>query len=441
MHDLSRVPPVLPGPDDGTARRASARAVRAVVALALCLAAAAVVVRSTGADAAGEPFKGVANSSCADLSRLAATWWYNWYINPGGCNAGEFVPMVSGKDKHGAGDIAWQRDQAINAGYKTILGFNEPDHADQANMSVATAVALWPTLTANPAIRIGGPAPASDAGGRTWFTAFMREVEAKRLRVDFLTLHYYGWNAGSCDANASGLEAQIRWMESFPGNRPIWVTEFGCMHQSNPNMAAVNAFYNGALRVFARHPRVERYAWYPWNPHNELVTNGNLTQLGNTLANAPGSRDGTPPGGSGSAPAPGASRIQSYNFPDRYVRHSNFDVRLDPTAGAAQDARFRLVPGLASGGSGQVSFESVSHPGHYLRHYGFDFVLAADDGSATFRSDATFRQVPGLASASWSSFQSYNYPDRYIRHSNYLLRLDPITDQTGRNDATFRVTG
>jgi hypothetical protein len=88
-----------------------------------------------------------------------------------------------------------------------------------------------------------------------------------------------------------------------------------------------------------------------------------------------------------------------------------------------------------------VSFESVNYPGYYLRHYGFDFVLAANDGTATFAGDATFRQVAGLANSSWSSFQSYNYPDRHIRHYGYALRLDPITDTAGRNDATFRITG
>ncbi|MFY1671449.1 AbfB domain-containing protein [Plantactinospora sp. WMMB334] len=39
-----------------------------------------------------------------------------------------------------------------------------------------------------------------------------------------------------------------------------------------------------------------------------------------------------------------------------------------------------------------------------------------------------------------TSFQSHNYPDRYIRHHDYLLRLDPIGDTQGRGDATFRVT-
>jgi hypothetical protein len=133
------------------------------------------------------------------------------------------------------------------------------------------------------------------------------------------------------------------------------------------------------------------------------------------------------------------NRLQSYNFQDRYVRHSNYDVRIDPNVSPAADAQFRLVPGL-NGASGTVSIQSVNFPGYYLRHSNYDFALVLNDGSATFAADATFRRVAGLADASWSSFQSYNFPDRYIRHSNYLLRLDPITDATGRGDATFRIT-
>nr|WP_303715459.1 AbfB domain-containing protein [Kutzneria buriramensis]WKX16041.1 AbfB domain-containing protein [Kutzneria buriramensis] len=70
----------------------------------------------------------------------------------------------------------------------------------------------------------------------------------------------------------------------------------------------------------------------------------------------------------------------------------------------------------------------------------YDFQLVCNDGSSQFAADATFRQVAGLADSTWSSFQSYNYLDRYIRHYAYQLRLDPITTATGRGDATFRVT-
>ncbi|MEU7616526.1 glycoside hydrolase family 43 protein [Micromonospora rifamycinica] len=133
------------------------------------------------------------------------------------------------------------------------------------------------------------------------------------------------------------------------------------------------------------------------------------------------------------------NRIQSYNLQDRYVRHANYDVRVDPSVSPVQDGQWRLVPGLT--GSGTVSIQSVNFPGYYLRSYGFDFRLEADDGTATFAADATFRQVAGLASASWTSFQSYHHPDRYIRHYSYLLRLDPVPDAQSRADATFRVTG
>lgn len=135
-----------------------------------------------------------------------------------------------------------------------------------------------------------------------------------------------------------------------------------------------------------------------------------------------------------------ANRIQSYNFPDRYLRHQDYDVLLHANVSPAQDAQFRLVPGLADSSSGHLSFESVNFPGHFMRHSDYDFKLEADDGSSLFAADATFRQVSGLADGSWSSFRSYNFPDRHMRHYNYELRLDPISDAAGRADATFRIT-
>jgi hypothetical protein len=69
--------------------------------------------------------------------------------------------------------------------------------------------------------------------------------------------------------------------------------------------------------------------------------------------------------------------------------------------------------------------------------------LDANDNTAAFRGDATFYRVAGLADAAWSSFRSYNVPDRYLRHSGFLLRIDPLSagsSATDRQDATFRVT-
>jgi hypothetical protein len=88
----------------------------------------------------------------------------------------------------------------------------------------------------------------------------MAQAEAKSLRVDFVAIHWYGWNAGSCN-DAKELENYVTWAEKF--ERPIWITEFGCLNQSNPSAEVVQGFYGSALAALSRHPLVERYAWYP----------------------------------------------------------------------------------------------------------------------------------------------------------------------------------
>ncbi|OZV77459.1 alpha-L-arabinofuranosidase [Micromonospora echinospora] len=134
-------------------------------------------------------------------------------------------------------------------------------------------------------------------------------------------------------------------------------------------------------------------------------------------------------------------RLKSSNFPDRVVRHQNNVGRIDPyPLEPYQDQMWRMVPGLADAAG--VSFEAVNRPGSYLRHSGYAVRLDPDDGSATFRADATFHRTPGLADASWTSFRSHNVPDRYLRHSGYLLRIDPLGASSAlvdRQDATFRI--
>ncbi|CAM5621982.1 Alpha-L-arabinofuranosidase B arabinose-binding domain-containing protein OS=Streptomyces aurantiogriseus OX=66870 GN=GCM10010251_96460 PE=4 SV=1 [Streptomyces aurantiogriseus] len=101
------------------------------------------------------------------------------------------------------------------------------------------------------------------------------------------------------------------------------------------------------------------------------------------------------------------------------------------------DSQWKLVPGLADGSG--VSFQSVNYPTRYLRHYNYELRLDVNDGTSTFAADATFYRTAGLADANWSSFRSYNNPTRYIRHSNYVLRIDPVSTATERQDATFQV--
>jgi len=132
------------------------------------------------------------------------------------------------------------------------------------------------------------------------------------------------------------------------------------------------------------------------------------------------------------------TRLQSFNYPDRYVRHSGAVVRLDPTASPLAVSEFRVVSGLA-GAAGRVSFESVDTPGHFLRHAGYKVGLVKNDNSAQFAADATFVPVAGLAHSQLTSFRSHNFPDRHLRHYAFGLRLDAIASELARADATFRM--
>ena len=238
---------------------------------------------STGATTGQSPYKGVANSPAAQLAALGATWCYNWGTSPkaSDCNDPLFVPMV-----WGGGDVAGAIKAIGDAGYKTVLGFNEPNKTDQSNMTVDAAIALWPTLTSNPNIRVSSPAVSDD--GRAWLESFMTQVKAKGLRVDFIAMHWYGWNAGSCTSGQ--LEGAINWASKW--GLPVWITEFGCMGSSNPDEQTLITFFNNSIAMLKNHPLVERYAWYPWNTYNDLYrANASgvfvITSLGTAFVAAP----------------------------------------------------------------------------------------------------------------------------------------------------------
>ncbi len=199
----------------------------------------------------------------------------------------EYVPMIWGAGT--AASIQTAVAGFASKGYKNLLGFNEPDNTTQSNIAVASAIALLPAFDGAASIAVGTPATQANTTGQAWFKEYMADVAANTaLRADFIAIHWYGWNAGSCDAAASQLESYINYAEGFPGNRPIWLTEWGCLNQSAPTAAGVIAFFKGALAVFAKHPRLARYAWYQWSPNCEVYnTDDSLTELGQVYAAAP----------------------------------------------------------------------------------------------------------------------------------------------------------
>jgi GH43 family beta-xylosidase len=136
----------------------------------------------------------------------------------------------------------------------------------------------------------------------------------------------------------------------------------------------------------------------------------------------------------------GRASFESVNYPGRFFRHQDWLGRIDPVTSSSsaqlkQDASFTVVPGLASPSC--YSFQAVN--GQFLRHRDYRVRLETNDGSATFRGDATFCAETGSVSGS-VSFTSYNIPQRRLRHRDSELWIDTYQDTAlFRADSSFQL--
>ena len=216
------------------------------------------------------------------LSLLNLLWWYNWNISSSSSRDLEYVAIRQNQYWPGLGQN-WQ-----SLGINTVLGYNEPDQANQANMSVGTAISAWGDLLGT-GLRVGSPA-TSDGGRGSWLYPFMQQAEAAGLRVDFVATHYYqGHNPTDPSGAASQMYAYLLdiWNNT---HRPIWITEWnnGANWTDNnpwpaPTYAQQQACVSAMVDMLESTPFVERYALYNWvEDSRALTTNGVLTSAGAT---------------------------------------------------------------------------------------------------------------------------------------------------------------
>lgn len=135
--------------------------------------------------------------------------------------------------------------------------------------------------------------------------------------------------------------------------------------------------------------------------------------------------------------------FRSLNFPDRFIRHKNFLLELDPIVSVLEmrDASFRAIPGFRGWGRDILSFQSANFHDRFLRHQNFRLRLDQNSHDSLFWDDSTFIVVPGNADSSMWSFRSWNFRNKFWRHRNFQLVLEELdlSNELDRKDSTFAV--
>ena len=142
-------------------------------------------------------------------------------------------------------------------------------------------------------LRLGSPAPSVDGGAAGgWLDRFMNGAAARRYRVDFVALHWYGTDfadparsvAGLCDYLTAAYQRY---------HKPIWLTECALADFSNgidgaryPDAKQQAAFAAASRPMLDRLTFVERYAWFALSDRGSpyrsglYATSGALTPAG-----------------------------------------------------------------------------------------------------------------------------------------------------------------
>jgi len=225
------------------------------------------------------------------VEELRCKWFYTWGGEiPEGKPAGsDFIPMIWGRP-YQPEKVAEAAAAAKAAGIVELLGFNEPDKVNQSNIRVEKALELWPILERT-GMRLGSPGCVHP--DHEWMLQFMKGVEERKLRVDFICVHSYG------GPNANSLVNRLKKVHRM-FKRPIWITEFAVgdweaesADKIRHKPSAVLRFMEQVLPMLDRLDFVERYAWFPAKPDNRALgtsalfdEDGKLTRLGECYRDA-----------------------------------------------------------------------------------------------------------------------------------------------------------
>ena len=228
--------------------------------------------------------------NAARIKALNVYWNYTWGGRRSAAQPAdiEFVPMVWGAwDKQKLKNyLATAVVPEIQAGRaKRLLGFNEPDKKKQANMTYKQALKYWPLLESMN-VPLASPGCANTEGINddtaqgvkgTWMRDFMREVDKRGYRVDYIAVHaYHG-------TSAKHFKAKMKRIYEKYGRRPLLITEFAVAdwkaktpEKNRYSQAKVLAFMKEVLPWLEKQDFIAGYSWFPFSAASAAGTHSAL---------------------------------------------------------------------------------------------------------------------------------------------------------------------
>jgi hypothetical protein len=216
------------------------------------------------------PKKGIGHSLLS--IPLGADWAYNWgrLLNQPLPADAPFFPMQWGNSNWDIGSAQgplWQeytRWRTRGDGVH-LLGFNEPDRADQSNMSLSQVISAWPRLQELD-LPLVSPAP----GTASWLDSFHTQADALGYRVDATAVHTY---PGPSGGNSDALHHFVNSAYTFNGrDRPVWLTEFSFVDWGKNQSWSEEDCYNCLAEFIWRaegNDKLRKYALFIFTENSE----------------------------------------------------------------------------------------------------------------------------------------------------------------------------
>jgi putative glycosyl hydrolase len=213
------------------------------------------------------------------LQATGAGWYYTWgtgSASPDNFDANHYPMFWNAPSQNTITNVK-------NRNPTYVLGFNEPERSDQANMSVASAISSWTAISnafTGTNTKLVSPAVADTGGatgGQAWLASFMQQATAANLKVDAVAFHWYGVSTPSNPAGAAS--SFLSRVDSYHNSYglPVFITEFAIHDWGNAYtdaeiIEANRQFLNIVIPGLESRPYVAGYAWFHWFGDAPLYT-------------------------------------------------------------------------------------------------------------------------------------------------------------------------